>query len=210
MSVDQLSAYYQLPSGFQELTLLGMLTVRTIDIILQIQKTRKGLLYQIGHSHRSFGDGKSYKYDNLAEACPGLTIPDGADGPALERLLCTLLMRLSIEKTHRYGHPGSLFETVTIKLFKLLPLATPSLGGPGRSCILWISLMMTDSWPRQGDKIIDWLQQVRSWFPEIRAWEASDFEKFGERYIWAPEISRLMERYWPVVQDEGDDSASSF
>jgi hypothetical protein len=209
MSIDQLSSFYRLPGGFQELALLGMLTMETIDIILQIQKMRKGRSYQTGYPHRSFSEGatQDHKYDNLLEACPGLNIPDGPEGPALERLLCTLLMKLCIDKTHRYGYPGSMYQGVVVKLHKLLPLATPPSEGPGRSCLLWISLMMTDSWPKQSEQTAMWLHQVRCWFPEIGSWEVADIEQFGKRYIWTVEIGKLVAKHWPTVQDDGDESS---
>jgi hypothetical protein len=208
MSLDQLSSFCRLPAGFQELALLGLLTTETIDIILQVQKMRKGRSYQLGHPHRSFAEGatKATRYDTLLEACPGLNAPDGPEGPALERLLCSLLMKLCIDKSKRYMYPGSVYQNVVIKLHKLLPLATAPAEGPGRSCLLWITLMMVDSWPKQPGQTVNWLHQVHCWFPEIGSWEVSDFDEFGDKYIWPTEVSKLIGKYWPMAQDEDDES----
>jgi hypothetical protein len=204
MSVTQLQTFRKLPVGFQDLALTGELTIETIDFILEIAYSKDRSKALDARLRTSFATSKAEdrnepKHSLLCEACPGLTMADTAAGPALERMLCTALMRACIDESHRFKTPGSLFQSLTAKLQRLLPLAAVPADGPERSCLLWVWLSILDAWPGRFEAVVDWLHRVRRLFPEIKHWSVEDFEAFGRGYIWTPDLSRIFASHWPMM-----------
>ena len=202
MSRTQFATISRLPSGFRDLALTGMLRMETTNIILRIATKNFWATRQPHSLNRILADELvDQGFENFEETCPGLLSPDTDRGPAFEKLLSLALLRASIDTNSRFVGAGSVFMAISGWITQLLPVAIAVFEEPERSCLLWITLTMADSWPDDLQMVITWMWQIFRWFPEVENWEAESFEHFGHRYIWIKEWSDLIARFLPQVQN---------
>ena len=192
MSPSQIETINMLPFGFQEMALRGGLTIQTIHIISRLAKRNFWDTCKPLSLNRILTDDLNGRLPNLEEACPALMSSDVFGGAAFEKLLCIALMRSSIDLTQRFVGIGSVFIALSCRIIALLPDAIATAQEPERSCLLWISLSLIDSWPDSFEETVSWLRQTSISFPEMDDWVMDDFEQFGQKYIWTPHWSNSL------------------
>jgi hypothetical protein len=83
--VEYVTRLQSLPEGFRAMVALNLLSLETMIILERI------VLVDI--EGVSASEYPEEPYPNIRKACPALSIPDGEDGPDMERLLCLALIR---------------------------------------------------------------------------------------------------------------------
>lgn len=191
---DHLSALDLLPSGFRDVAFTGTFSNQTISIIVRAagNDAPSFLLNTEVYPPSYFRD--------YPDACPALTIPDGPNGPSLEKLTCLALIRHCFNITFPERPRACLSHCLNIELLHKLPIVPVSTVAAQRECLLWVWLMSVDSWSYHGANLslegANLLYQITEKFPETATWTPSDFDKLGTKFFWTRGISKVVRDYW--------------
>jgi hypothetical protein len=124
---------------------------------------------------------------------------DGPGGPSLEKLICLSLIRYCLNRVVYVRSQACIFHRLSLELFEKLPLTVTPLCPYERRALLWVHMMVIDSWAQWTLKISDeaahLLYLVDQTFPETRSWTSTDFDGFGQEFLWTENISRILQRY---------------
>ena len=184
-----------MPLGFQDVALAGVLGEATVGLILKMVDEELKHNAYVGDVWSGPYPVRDLTLTELTGMVPGLTAPNDESGPALERLLCLVLMWCRNGSRIPLRTPACMSHSIVLELVEKLPLRDRSAERAERECLLWISLMTLDSWPAGSYSSAEWLRKTVSMFPEIADWKLEDFERFGERFIWTPHLSNVVKRH---------------
>lgn len=194
LSEEHLSTLALLPTGFRDLALAGLLSNQTINILVRASQN------EIPYSLRNTELSNQCDFWDYRNACPGLAIPDGPDGPSLERMACLGLIRYCFNITYPARDWECLPHCMNLHLFNRLPMVPVPVNLASRRCLLWVWLMGIDSWSDQDANLtlegITLLHYISQKFPETTSWTAWDFDKLGADFFWTDGISKVMHQYW--------------
>jgi hypothetical protein len=188
----------RLPLGFQDLASDGLVSFETMRILDRI--VRMSDRAEHGNSTESLPVDE-VPFTNIRQACPALSIPDGPDGPRMERLLSLALIRYCVNYFSVDRLKMVAYHTVTIELVK--GLAKIRLPGTGllREVFLWQTMTAVDSWSaghgklaKEGGLLLD---IVNNRFPETRKWDEDLWRHFQLRWgFWTENLNHVLGEYW--------------
>lgn len=195
-----------LPTGLSRLARDGLLSYETINIIKRITSRRRWSIQASDYRPQDkavYGDPfiqhEPY-FKDFRAACPALNLPDGPDGPPIEKLVCLALMRFSVNNSNRERPRACVYHCLSVTLTEQLPQIPVPSRSVERRALLWVWMMTIDSWS-VGDRQIAsegarLLRQLTDRFPETKLWCAEDFERLGRDFLWTSNVSMIVERNW--------------
>jgi hypothetical protein len=189
------TSLYALPTGLQDLALLGYLPKATIDSIVQPET---GL-----DTDRLLLDGmplqkvRSMMLTRLQNDFPGLQMANDSRGPALQRLPALALVKESKAKCMAHRLLGPLFNRVNNELISNAPMRAVPNDPRERNGLLWVWLIALIVWEPGAPGQRVWVESMVIRFPEIRTWRVEIFENLGQCFFWTPMLTEQLSRYWP-------------
>ena len=184
----------KLPSGFQATARSGMLSNPILKLIVKMADKHDFYGGNVWSAPHSIPEATLL---DLAQTYPGLATPNDAKGPALEKLICLVLMRTRVDRVlvPALRTPSCMSHSITLELTEQIPLRVIPAQIDERECLLWIWLMTLECWPVESALAKGWLVKTVVRFPEIACWELQDFETFGNRFIWTEHLSHVLQRH---------------
>ena len=182
-----------LPLGFQELAWQGRLSCPMVLLIANRVTKSVPCLASVWSIPSTNSETASI---GLTKTYPGLTAQDDTNGPALERLICLVLMRIQVGYAivPAFRSPTCMSHSITLELTNIIPQRQISATNGEWECVLWIWLMTLDCWSADSPEAERWLRRLISRFPETSCWQLDDFEMLGERFMWTPHLSNVLRR----------------
>jgi hypothetical protein len=191
------TALYALPTGLQDLALLGYLPKATIDVIVRPEPELD--------AERLVVDGmplhtvRSMLFTQLQNEFPGLQMADDSEGPCLQRLLALALVKHCKAQCMSHRLLGPLFNGVNTELISNAPMRAVPNDPSRRRGLLWIWLTALAVWEPGAPGQRVWVEKMALKFPEIRAWSVQNFENLGQRFFWNATLTKQIALNWPVV-----------
>jgi hypothetical protein len=191
------TALYALPTGLQDLALLGYLPKATIDTIT---RPEPGM-----DAERLVLDGmplhtvRSMLFTQLQNEFPGLLMANDSKGPSLQRLLALALVKHCKAQCMSHRLLGPLFNGVNAELITHAPMRAVPHDPRVRKGLLWIWLTALAVWEPGAPGQRAWVEKMAIRFPEIRAWSITNFENLGQRFFWNATLTQQLALHWPVV-----------
>jgi hypothetical protein len=199
---DRLASHF--PSGFRDLAREGYLSDQTMRVIQRVAAQQNFGVWPSSYDAKdslTYGDPWTEPvYSDFREACPALNLPDGPNGPPLEKLVCFALIRYCLNRAVYERPRACIYHTLSIELLRVLPGVKPATDNAvERQALIWIHTMAIDCWTVSTREMTaeasSLIQLMETKFPETKTWTAKKFDAFGQRFLWTRNISSIMAQH---------------
>lgn len=188
----------KLPLGFQDIARLSKLTTSMANLITRIVDSNDRYDGSVWRAPNTITETSLM---GLTQTYPGLATPNDANGPALERLICLVLMRMRVDLVivPTFRSPTCMSHSITLELTENISHRKISAENGERECLLWIWLMTLECWSVESSSAERWLRKIVLRFPEVTYWHLEGFKRLGDRFLWTPHLSSVLKYHQHII-----------